>query len=174
VAELHTFNAQYVPHEDRILLQAVGDGWNQNFWITRRVLILLGGVFQTLLDKHYTETAQQMSGSAAYAADFAEFARDASLNDNPPQPAQALEALTDPPILVYEIKYLSLGQGVFAIMLTDTNGNGHGYQLQEALLQALLNLLQAQADQAVWNVRLTNPITATTAPSAPVSKRLLN
>lgn len=174
MAELRTFNAQYAPNEDRILLQAVGDGWNQNFWITRRVLILLGSVFQTLLEKHYTETAQQLSGSAAYAADFAEFARDASLNKNPPQPADALEDLAEPPILVYEIQYLALGQGQFAIMLTDTNGHGHGYQLQEPLLNALLNLLQAQADQAVWNIRLTTPATATMKPSSPVSKRLLN
>lgn len=175
MAELHTFNAHYAPNEDRILLQAAGDGWTQNFWITRRVLILLGSVFNSLLEQHYTSTAQQMSGDAAYAADFAEFAREAALSNNPPQPAATLEAITEPPILVYEIKYLALGEGIFAILLTDAEGQGHGYQLQEGLLNALINLLQAQSDQAVWGIRLTQPLAQSTPTfSQTTTKRLLN
>lgn len=165
MAALDRFNAIYSPIEDRILLQAVGDGWTQNFWMTRHVLMMFGNVCASLLNNHYTSLAQQLSGSSSHAEDFAQFGQDASLSENPPRSCAAMDGFTEAPLLVYEIRYKGLGQGAFAIFLSDSQGQGHGYQLQETLLNALINLLQTQADQAGWGIRLRptiqTPIAAT-------------
>lgn len=154
MAALHRFNAIYSPTEDRILLQATGEDWTQNFWITRHVLIMLGSVCNALLEKHYTTVAQMARGSLSYVGDFAQFGQEAAYSDNPPRKCSEIDEIKETPLLVYEIRYQSLDKGCFAILLSDKDGRAHGYQLQESLLQALINLLQAQADQARWNIRL--------------------
>lgn len=157
MAALNNFKAAYVASEDRILLQATGIGWNQNLWITRRILVLLSGVFESLLQVHYRSAAQQLSGNVAYAEDFAEFAQATSSINNPLQPNSAIEPISTPPIVVYEIRPARLGDGLFAFFFSDVAGNGYGYQLNEALMNALVNLLQEKSNEACWGLLLRKP-----------------
>lgn len=161
MASISRFNAAYDIVQDRIQLQVVGSDWNQNFWITRRSLILIKNVFLNLLEKHYKQQAQQSTGDATYANDFATFGREASLASNPVSPTKSLEQPATPPILLYKISFKDLGDGQFTLELSDVNNRGHGYQLAENMLHVLLELLQSQADKAEWGIQ----VTATSPPS---------
>lgn len=172
MSALQKFKAAYAPVEDRILLQATGDGWCQSFWVTRRVLSLLGQVFQKLLMHHYRKVAQEMSLNAQYAQDFSDFGREAAITQNPPVSLGAMAEISGAPILIYEIKYIDLTNGMFALLFTDTQGEGHGYQLKEDLVNALSNLLQAKANEAGWGITIIPKTVANPLPST--NKRMLN
>lgn len=157
---LDSFTVGYSLTEDRLLLQALGDGEPQSFWITRRAALMIAEGFQKVLVEQY----QKFGGEKIHPGhvdDLLAFDQATATQQHPPKPGAVQETVTEPPILIYQIRYSAEDPESCVIHLTDATGRGHGYRLTPAMLHALLNLMQTQCVQAGWNITLVKPATLT-------------
>lgn len=153
---LDSFNAGYSIAEDRILLQATGDGQPQNYWITRRAALMLGeGIQNVLLEQCAKFGAQTIS--SAYVGEVLSFERESAVSKHPPKPGKLLEDNAEYAVLLFQISYSAENADYCTIQLTDQNQQGYRYQLSSEMLHALLNLIQSQCDQAGWGIQLNKP-----------------
>lgn len=160
---LDSFTVGYSLAEDRLLLQAIGDGDPQSFWITRRAALMIAEGIQKVLTEQY----QKFGGhkvSAEHVGDMLAFDHTIATQKNPPKAGEVNKAITTSPVLIYQICYSAENAETCQINLMDAQGQGHGYRLSADMLHALLNLIQSQCEQARWGIRLvqaTNPATST-------------
>ena len=150
---LESFNAAYTIKEDRILLQAVGDGIAQNYWITRRAALMLGEGIQNVLAEQCTKFGAQIVASE-HVADLLSFDHQSAVSKNPPKPGALIETNMAQAILLYQMSYSAEDADHCTIQLTDEHHQGYRYRLTREMLHAVLNLIQSQCDQAGWGVRL--------------------
>lgn len=161
---LDSFTVGYSVAEDRLLLQAIGDGEPQSFWITRRAALMIAEGIQKVLSEQY----QKYGGSKVsteHVNELLAFDHTVAAQKHPPKAGAIQPELATAPILVYQIGYNADNAEQCVINLTDAQGNGHGYRLTAEMLHALLNLIQSQCDLAGWGIRLVQP-TALSAASA--------
>lgn len=153
---LDSFTVGYSRGEDRLLLQAIGDGEPQSFWITRRAALMIAEGIQNVLSDQY----QKFGGdrvSPAHVDSLIAFDQAVAAQKNPPKSGAVQTTVNSAPILVYQIGYSADNPEYCVINLTDTNSRGHGYRLTTEMLHALLNLIQSQCDQAGWGIQLLKP-----------------
>lgn len=154
---LKSFTVGYSTGEDRLLLQAIGDGEPQNFWITRRAAGMIAEGIQKALSEQYRKFGGNKV-NAAYVDDLISFDHTVAAQKNPPKAGTVQGDIQSAPILIYQLSYSAESSESCLINLTDANGNGHGYRLTAEMLHALLNLIQTQCDQAGWGIRLIKPV----------------
>lgn len=151
---LDAFNVSYSNLEDRLLLQAVGDGAPQNFWVTRRAASMLGEGIQKVL----AEQCARFGGLAVapqHVGDVLSFDHEVAVSKNPPTSGKLVTEATSPPLLLFQISYLAEDAEYCTIQLTDQHQNGHSYHLAREMLHALLNLIQSHCDTAGWGIQLS-------------------
>ena len=166
---LDAFNAGYSFAEDRILLQAVGDGLPQNYWITRRAALMLGeGIHNVLMEQRAKFASQTIARE--YVGEVLSFERESALSKNPPKPGNLLQDNAENAVLLFQINYSAVNADYCTIQLTDQNQQGYRYQLTGEMLHSLLNLIQSQCDQAGWGVQVNQPLTF--APAALLPRAL--
>ena len=153
---LDSFTVGYSLLEDRLLLQAVGDGDTQSFWITRRAALMIADGIQKALTEQHLKFGSH-SVAPEHVSDLLAFKHNAATEKNPPKSGAVQSWVKTPPILLYQIGYATENADDCVINLTDSNGQGHGYRLKSEMLHALLNLIQTQCDQAGWGLRLLTP-----------------
>lgn len=163
---LDSFNAGYVLVEDRILLQAIGDGSPQNYWITRRAALMLGEGIQNVLTEQCTKFGAQII-SAEHVGEMLSFGQETAMTQNPPKPGALVQENTDQAILLFQISYVAEDATYCVLQLTDQAHQGHQYRLTREMLHALLNLIQSQCDQADWGIRINQPATPALVPPSP-------
>lgn len=154
--QLESFTVGYSIKEDRLLLQAIGDGDPQSFWITRRAALMIAEGIQKVLVEQY----QKFGGEKIHpdhVEDMVAFDQATATQKNPPKAGTVNESIKTAPILIYQISYSADNSETCQIKLTDAEGYGHGYLLTADMLHALLNLIQKQCDQAGWGVQLIRP-----------------
>lgn len=158
---LDSFNAGYVLIEDRILLQAIGDGSPQNYWITRRAALMLGEGIQSVLTEQCTKFGAQII-SADHVGEILSLGQETAMTYNPPKPGVLVQENTDRATLLFQINYAAEDANYCILQLTDQAHQGHQYRLTREMLHALLNLIQSQCDHAGWGIRLvqTTPTAA--------------
>ena len=157
---LESFNAGYSIQEDRILLQAVGDGVPQNFWITRRAALMLGEGISNVLAEQCTKFGARTI-SNEYVGEVLSFDHERAVAGNTPKPGTLIQEKTEEARLLFQISYTAEDADFCVIQLTDQQQQGHRYRLTNEMLHALLNLIQSQCDQAGWGIRLVQPATPT-------------
>jgi hypothetical protein len=162
---LRHFNISYFINEDRLLLQAIGDGEPQSFWITRRAALMIAEGIQKVLSEQYKKYGGSKV-STDHVNDLLAFDHTVAAQKNPPKAGAIQSELTTAPILVYQIGYSANNLEQCVINLTDAQGNGHGYRLTAEMLHALLNLIQSQCDLAGWGIRLIRPTVPSSANAA--------
>lgn len=163
---LESFNAGYSIQEDRILLQAVGDGEPQNYWITRRAALMLGeGIHNVLAEQCTKFGARTISNE--YVSEVLSFDHERVASDNPPRPGKLIPETSEDTLLLFQISYTAEDADFCVIQLTDQHQQGHRYRLTNEMLHALLNLIQSQCDQAGWGIRLHQPTMTTNEIQAP-------
>lgn len=153
---LDSFTVGYSVAEDRLLLQAIGDGDPQSFWITRRAALMIAEGIQKVLTEQY----QKFGGhkvSAEHVGDMLAFDHTLATQKNPPKAGAVNEAISTAPVLIYQISYSAVNAETCQINLTDAQGLGHGYRLTSDMLHALLNLIQSQCDLAGWGIPFMRP-----------------
>lgn len=150
---LNSFTVGYSIAEDRLLLQAIGDGETQNFWITRRAAGMIAEGIQKVLTEQYRKFGGHKV-SAAHVDDLISFDHTVAAQKNPPKAGTVQADIPSAPILIYQFSYSAETSENCLINLTDAQGNGHGYRLTAEMLHAILNLIQTQCDQAGWGIRL--------------------
>lgn len=154
---LDSFTVGYHVAEDRLLLQAIGDGEPQSFWITRRAALMIAQGIQKVLAEQYQKFATQQV-NPSHMGDLLAFDHSVATQKNPPKTSVVQEAIKVAPILIYQLSYSAETSERCLINLTDADGNGYGYRLTADMLHALLNLIQSQCDQAGWGIRLLQPV----------------
>ena len=160
---LDSFTVGYSHGEDRLLLQAIGAGDTQSYWLTRRaVLMMAEGITNVLAEQH--QKYGRANVRPEHLADVLGFDQIAAAQSNPLRPGTIDEAGSSAPILLYRMSYTVENAENCIIKLTDADGRGHGYRLTADMLHALMNLIQSQCDKAGWGIqmisqptRLTNP-----------------
>ena len=163
---LDSFNAGYSIGEDRILLQAVGDGQPQNYWITRRAALMLGEGIQNVLMEQCAKFGSQTI-AREHVGEVLSFERESALSKNPPKPGKLLQDNAENVVLLFQISYSAENVDYCTIQLTDQHQQGHRYQLTSEMLHALLNLIQSQCDQAGWSIQINQPTTPALAVASP-------
>lgn len=164
--QLEAFNACYSIQEDRILLQATGDGDSQSYWITRRAALMLGeGIYNVLTDQQ--RNFSNLVVASEHIPDVLAFNHSTSTKSNPPKPGTIKQDAQETPILLFQISYSVEDAKYCRVTLTDEQGRGYGYRLNTDMLHALINLVQTQCDQADWSIRLNQKTIVTSAPSSP-------
>lgn len=154
---LDSFTVGYSVAEDRLLLQAIGDGETQNFWITRRATGMIAEGIQKVLSEQYRKFGGHKV-STTHVDDLVSFDHTVAAQKNPPKAGTIQADIQSAPILIYQFSYSAETSEICLINLTDAKGNGHGYRLTAEMLHALLNLIQTQCDQAGWGIRLIKPV----------------
>lgn len=154
---LESFNAGYSTKEDRILLQAIGDGTPQNYWITRRAALILGEGIQNVLTEQCTKFGAPTVASE-HVGDLLSFDHQSAVSKNPPKPGKLIQENTAQAILLFQVSYSAEDVDYCTIQLTGEHGQGHCYRLTREMLHAVLNLIQSQCDQAGWGIRLNQPL----------------
>ena len=153
---LESFNAGYSIKEDRILLQAVGDGIPQNYWITRRAALMLGEGIQKALSEQCTKFGPQIVTSG-HIGELLSFDHQSAVTKNPPKSGALIEQGSEQAVLLFQISYNAEDANYCTIQLTDEHQQGYRYRLSREMLHALLNLIQSQCNQAGWAIRLHQP-----------------
>lgn len=154
---LDAFNVSYSNLEDRLLLQAVGDGAPQNFWITRRAAFMLGEGIQSVLTEQCARFGAHKI-AAQHVGEVLSFDREVAVSKNPPIAGNLITNASTPPLLLFQISYAAEDAEFCTIQLTDQRQQGHNYRLTREMLHALLNLIQSQCDGAGWGIRLSQPL----------------
>lgn len=154
---LDSFTVGYSIAEDRLLLQAIGDGETQSFWITRRAASMIAEGIQKVLTEQYRKFGSHPV-NPAHMNDLLAFDHSVAAQKNPPKAGAVQTTVTSTPILLYQIGYSVDNAAQCLINLTDANGQGHGYRLTSEMLHALLNLIQSQCDHAGWGISLLKPM----------------
>lgn len=162
---LESFNAGYLLAEDRILLQAIGDGSPQNYWITRRAALMLGEGIQNVLTEQCTKFGSQII-SAEHIGEMLSFDRESAISQNPPKPGTLVQENAEQAILLFQISYSAEDAEYCIIQLTDQNQQGYRYRLTREMLHALLSLIQSQCDHAGWGIRINQPAMVTPSPAS--------
>ena len=154
---LDSFNAGYCREEDRLLLQAIGDGVAQSFWITRRAALMLGeGIHKVLAEQCIRFSTHQVP--TQHVPEMLSFDRETAAASNPPRPGTLMNDAENKPLLLFGISYVADDDIFCTIQLTDQRQQGYCYRLTRDMLHALLNLIQSQCDLADWGVRLSQPV----------------
>lgn len=153
---LDSFTVAYSLSEDRLLLQAIGDGDTQSFWITRRAALMIADAAQKVLTEQYQKFGAHKV-SPEHVGSLLAFDHSIATQKNPPKAGSVQSNLKKAPILLYQIDYSADNAEHCLINLKDAAGRGHGYRLTADMLHALLNLVQTQCNQAAWGIRLISP-----------------
>ena len=150
---LDSFTVAYSLAEDRLLLQAIGEGETQSFWITRRAALMIAEGIQKALKEQHLKYGKH-TVKQEHLSDLIAFEHNIAAKKNPPKSGSIQGAINTPPLLLYQISYAAESTNNCVINLTDSNGQGHGYRLKSDMLHALLNLIQTQCDLAGWGLKL--------------------
>lgn len=154
---LSSFTVGYSAAEDRLLLQAIGEGETQSFWVTRRAASMIADGIQKVLTEQYRKFGTHPV-NPAHMDEILAFEHSVATEKNPPKAGAVQATVTSAPILLYQIGYSADNPKQCLINLTDANGHGHGYRLTADMLHALLNLIQSQCERAGWGIRLIKPV----------------
>lgn len=150
---LDAFNVSYSNIEDRLLLQAVGDGDPQNFWLTRRATLMLSECVHKVLAEQFTRFGSHKV-APQHVNEMLSFDREVAVSKNPPAAGTLVTQAATAPLLLFQISYAAEDAEFCTIQLTDQSQQGHSYRLARDMLHALLNLIQTHCDQAEWGIQL--------------------
>ncbi|HTT07975.1 MAG TPA: hypothetical protein VMH34_04215 [Gammaproteobacteria bacterium] len=166
MAQLNQIQCRYIPMEDRVLLRINSSDHSEfRFWLTRRYIRLLWPVLSQLLqgDPQISQTSDPRARQAILAFQH-ESALSQSSFSQTFREDQAKFPLGEAPVLLARIQTKTTTQGQSILCLHPEQGQGIELNMNRTLLHALTRLLTDAVQKAGWELELSVPPPATSAP----------
>ena len=171
--QIHQFNLQYVPEEDRILfrLNTVG-GEEFRFYFTRRFVSLLEPILVRMLEDDYKRKDSVRPFAAKAALEFEhKKALSTAVFDKKYSENASSFPLGKLPILLTTIK-VKQAPGGSLLCLYPSKGEGIEVKVDGKILHALYELLKDRNTKAQWNLEFSMQRDVTPIADSPPAKVL--